>query len=58
MIFSMITQDFFPNSMIFPYMDFYLVIFHDFQSLWQPLSNINLFACRYLSIKIVTSYVQ
>ena len=34
--FSMNIQGFFSNSMIFPCMDFVLVIFHDFQSMWEP----------------------
>ena len=36
MIFFMIIQVF-SSSMIFPGMELFLVIFHDFQSLWEPL---------------------
>ena len=50
MIFSMIIQGF-PNSMIFPCMELFLVIFqvfHDFQSLWEP--------CLYMpAVKALTS---
>ena len=41
--FSMINQ-FFSNSMIFPCMELFLVIFqvfHDFQSLWEPCKDYN-----------------
>ena len=30
----------FSNSMIFPCMELFFVIFHDFQSLWEPCSSI------------------
>ena len=47
--FSMIIQFYFLNSMIFPDMELFWVIFQAFQSLWEPCSMKNYPACKELT---------